>query len=176
MVAVILGCKPESNHLWYHLFDQQPLWGTYLTGFMYNMKVKREGPLYDCGVELTPDGQFGWQDYLNHANRGTFTLHSLYLLLWANFASFCIALLTQPDAQKNIHGPIISNWLSVRHYCVSRLRNIWMHIRNNLAISDEERFFLTMRCMERFYEVHENVLVPVQFLIAWLAWYADLDQ
>ena len=153
MIAVVLGCRPQSNHLWYHLFDQQSLWGSYLTGFMYNNKINKDGLLYDCGVELSPEGQFGRQDYLKHANRGTYTLHSLYLLLWANFGSFCMALLTQPDADRAIHGPIISDWLSVRHYCVSQLRTVWLHMRNNLGVSDEERSFLLMRCMKRLYEV-----------------------
>ena len=156
MVAVVLGCQPHSNHLWYHLFDQQSLWNTYLTGFMYNNKINKDGLLYDCGVELSPEGQFGRQDYLKHANRGTYTLHSLYLLLWANFGSFCMALLVHPDADRTIHGPLISDWLSVRHYCVSQLRTVWMHMRNNLGLSDEERSFLVMRCMNRLYEVSFN--------------------
>ena len=154
MVAVILGCKPQSNHLWYHLFNQQPLWNTYLTGFMYKSKVTKDGLLYDCGVVLSPEGEFGRPDYNQHANRGTYNLHSLYLILFVNFGSFCIAMLTQPDAQKNIHGPLISRWLSVRHYCVSQLRSIWLHIRNNLGISAEERSFLIMKCMMRFYKVN----------------------
>ena len=153
MVAVVLGCEPESNHLWYHLFDQEPLWNTYLTGFMYSSKINKDGLLYDCGVELTPDGQFGRQDYHKHAGRGTYTLHSLYLLLWANFGAFCMALLVLPDADRTIHGPLISECLSVRHYCISQLRTVWMHIRNNLGISDEERSFLIMRCMKTLYEV-----------------------
>ena len=158
MVAVVLGCQPHSNHLWYHLFDQQSLWNTYLTGFMYNNKINKDGLLYDCGVELSPEGQFGRQDYLKHANRGTYTLHSLYLLLWANFGSFCMALLVHPDADRTIHGPLISDWLSVRHYCVSQLRTVWMHMRNNLGLSDEERSFLIVRCMKRLYEVSFTVI------------------
>lgn len=115
--------------------------------------MKPDGLFYDCGVELSPDGQFGRQDYLRHASRGTYNLHSLYLILWANFAAFSVALLTQPDAARKIHGRVISDWLSVRHYCVSQLRTVWLHMRNNLGISDEERSFLVMRCMKRLYEV-----------------------
>ena len=65
-----------------------------------------------------------------------------------------MALLTQPDAETAIHGSIISEWLSVRHYCVSQLRTMWMHLRNNLSLSDEERSFFVMRCTKRLYEVH----------------------
>ena len=125
----------------------------------YDAKINPDGLLYDCGVELTPEGQFGRQDYVKHATRGTYTLHSLYLLLWANFGAFCMALLTQPEAETTIHGPIISEWLSVRHYCVSQLRTMWMHLRNNLSLSDEERSFFVMRCTKRLYEVRMILFV-----------------
>ena len=121
----------------------------------YDARIDREGLLYDCGVELTPDGKFGRQDYMKHASRGTYTLHSLYLLLWANFGAFSIALLThdQTGSDSKIHGNIISDWISVRHYCVSQLRTLWVHMRNNLGLSEEERTFFVMRAMEKFYEV-----------------------
>ena len=133
----------------------------------YDSKIKPEGLLYDCGVELTAEGQLGRQDYKKHANRGTFTLHSLYFLLWANFGSFCISLLTQPEAEANLHGPIISEWLSVRHYCVSQLRTMWLHMRNNLGLSDEERSFLVMKLMWRFCEVNKLLRKGSTVTIAW---------
>ena len=104
-------------------------------------------------MELSADGQYGRQEYVEHATRGTYTLHSLYLLLWANFGTLCMALLTQPKAKAAIHGHIISSWLSVKHYCVSQLRTIWTHIQNNLSLLDEERSFLVMCCTKRLYEV-----------------------
>ena len=73
----------------------------------YNRKIGDGGCCYDCGVELSPEGLFGQPDYVMHATRGTYTLHSLYLLLWANFGTFCMALLTQLGAEAAIHGPII---------------------------------------------------------------------
>ena len=60
---------------------------------------------YDSGVELTSDGLYGRHDYLKHATRGTLSLHSLYLLLWSNFASFSLSFFTQPEAEKNISCP-----------------------------------------------------------------------
>lgn len=119
----------------------------------YNAKINLDGLLYNCGVELSPEGLFGRQDYVKHATRGTYTLHSLYLLLWANFGAFCMALLTQHKAEADIHGPIISKGLSVRHYCISQLRAVWMHMRNNLNLSDEERSFLVMACTNRLHKV-----------------------
>ena len=119
----------------------------------YNAKVNQDGFHYNYGVELTPEGQFGRQEYMKHATRGTYTLHSLYLLLWANFGTFCLALLTQPEAEAGICGPIISPWLSVRHYCATQLRTMWMHMRNNLGLSDEERSFFIFCCTKQLYEV-----------------------
>ena len=34
LVGVVLGCQPQSCHLWYHLFSPDELKGTYMTGFM----------------------------------------------------------------------------------------------------------------------------------------------
>lgn len=121
--------------------------------FQYDAIIHHDGLLYDCGVELSPDGQFGRQDYKKHACRGTYTLHSLYLLLWANFGCFCMSLLTQLSSDEHIHGKIISEWLSLRHYCVSQLKTLWMHIQNNLGLSEEQRAFFVMRALNRFPQV-----------------------
>ena len=110
-------------------------------------------------MELTAEGEIGRQDYNKHAGRGTYTLHSLYLLLWSNFGAFCMALLTQPDADAKIHGPIISDWQSIRHYCVSQLRTVWQHMRNNLGLSEEERTFFVTRCLKNFHKVHDGCIV-----------------
>ena len=112
-----------------------------------------EGRLYDCGVELASDGTYGRPDYLQHATRGTLSLHSLYLILWANFGAFCMALVTQADAQEKICGPVISNWQSVHHYCVMQLRSVWLHICNKLQLSFDERSFFIMQCMQNLLEV-----------------------
>ena len=125
----------------------------------YNAKIDPDDLLYDCGVELSSEGLFGRQDYLKHATQGTYTLHSLYLLIWANFGAFCMALLTQPEAEAAIHGPIISKRLSVRQYCVSKLCTVWKHMRKNLDLSDEEQSFLVMCCTKRFYEVCQGHLL-----------------
>ena len=34
LVGVVLGCQPQSNHLWYLLFSPNELKNTYMTGFM----------------------------------------------------------------------------------------------------------------------------------------------
>ena len=123
----------------------------------YDAKINKDGLLYDCGVNLSPEGLFDMQDYMKQASQGTYTLHSLYFLLWANFGTFCMALVTQPKAEADIHGSIISTSLPIRHYCVSQLRTAWKHMRENLGLLDEERSFLVMSCTKRLYEVHHIV-------------------
>ena len=120
----------------------------------YDAKINPDGLLYDHGVNLSPEGLFSMQDYMKQTSRGTYTLHSLYFLLWANFGTFCMALLTQPEAEAAIHKSIISKRLSVRHYCVSQLRTVWKHMRENLGLLDEVRSFLVMSCTKRLYEVY----------------------
>ena len=39
LVAVIIGCQPQSNHLWYHLFSPHELKDTYMTGFMVHVSI-----------------------------------------------------------------------------------------------------------------------------------------
>ena len=119
----------------------------------YDAKVSPEGLLYDYGIELTPDGQYGHHDYIPHATRGTYSLHSLYFLLWANFGTFCVSLLTQHEVQSKIHGVLISKWRAIRHYCISQLKALWRNLRINLSLSDEERSFLVTRCLFNVYEV-----------------------
>ena len=39
LIAVILGCQPQSNHLWYNLLAADQLTGTYMPGFMVRGSV-----------------------------------------------------------------------------------------------------------------------------------------
>ena len=115
--------------------------------------------MYDCGVKLSPKGLFGRQDYEKHACRGTYTLHSLYLLLWANFGCFCMSLLTQPGSDKRIHGHIISEKQpSLRQYCVTQLREVWRLMQNNLGLSKEQTSFFIMRAMDKLRNVSTIVM------------------
>ena len=58
--------------------------------------------LYDCGVLLNEEGQFGRPDYCDH--NSPLSLHSFYLLEWATFGVLCMALLTDEMAKERIHG------------------------------------------------------------------------
>ncbi len=64
-----------------------------------------------------------------------------------------MSLLTFPDSDAKIHGPIISDWQSVRHYCVSQLRTVWQHMRNNLGLTEEARTFFVNGCLKTFHKV-----------------------
>ena len=68
----------------------------------YPTKVGPKKMLYDCGLLLSEDGQFGRPDYRDH--NSPLSLHSFYLIEWATFGVMCMALLTNPNAKKKIHG------------------------------------------------------------------------
>ena len=120
----------------------------------YNSRVGPSYQFYDQGVELTDEGLYCHHDYTKHATRGTLSLHSLYLLLWANFAAFCTALLFQSEAEDKLVGNVFSESVEpVRQYCVSQLHQLWGHLRNSLAISDEERLLLVRGCLNQLFEV-----------------------
>lgn len=119
----------------------------------YNKEVSPTSLFYNAGVELrADDGEYGHLNYIEHATRGTLTLHSLYLLLWANFGAFCISLLTQPDSHAKIKGKLIDK-NDVKEYCLTQLKSIWGHMGNNLKLTENERTnFITMAMM-KFQEV-----------------------
>ena len=119
----------------------------------YDSKVSPDNLFYDCGVALSPEGLVGHQDCMKFASCGTCTLHSLYLLLWANFGAFCITLLTQPDSDNKLCGRLISDNISVRSYCLSQLKTLWMHIRNSLYLTEEERSFFVTTAMTKLEKV-----------------------
>ena len=64
-----------------------------------------------------------------------------------------MALVTQPDAEEKISGPIISRREHVHHYCRGQLRNVWLHMGDKLSLSLKEQSFFIMQCMERLLEV-----------------------
>ena len=39
MIAVVLGCPSQSNHLWYHMFAPEELTSTHITGFMVRTRL-----------------------------------------------------------------------------------------------------------------------------------------
>ncbi|XP_065913406.1 uncharacterized protein [Dysidea avara] len=160
MIAVVFVLPSHSNHIWYHMFCPGELENTHLTGFMYPNKVKKGGLMYDCGCEVNEDGQYGRKDYIPHATRGTLSLHSWYLMLWTNFGTFCVGLLTQPEALDQIKGRILSDWMSIRGYCITQLRTVWLQMRTNMGFGDDERSFFIMRSMHTLFMLCQDGRYP----------------
>ena len=50
-------------------------------------------------------------------------------------------------------GHIISDWQPLRHFCLEQLRRIWLFMRCNLQLGDEERSFLIVQAMQQLFEV-----------------------
>ena len=73
-----------------------------------------------------------------------------------------MSMLTQPDSQSKIHESIISEWQAVRHYCVSQVKTLWINLRDNLGLSDEERSFLVTRCLMNLYQVNTHMYIVIQ--------------
>lgn len=119
---------------------------------------------------------------MKHATRGTLSLQSLYLLLWANAGSFCIGLLTDASAEDKMKGSVFPEDLSIRSFCMKQLKTLWGHLSGSMGISVEERSFLVSRSMWNllkvsFYTsvgiiVHSNVFDFFYFLTVCLwEWY-----
>ena len=69
--------------------------------------------------------------------------HVLYKLAVAIYGVYVIHLI----------GHILSDWMSIRHYCMTQLRTVWFHMRTNMALGDEERSFFIMNSMHRLFMV-----------------------
>ena len=57
MVAAVLACPPQSNHLWYHLFAANELNGTHMTAFMVRVRSPLWGILL-CALAWGSDWEF----------------------------------------------------------------------------------------------------------------------
>ena len=54
LIAVVLGCPPQSSHLWYHMFAAEDLANTYITGFMVSIDAGILG-MENESVPLLPE-------------------------------------------------------------------------------------------------------------------------
>jgi hypothetical protein len=150
LIAAVLACPDYSTHLWYHIFSPGDLLKSYVTGFLFDSELT-EGRLYDCGVVLSEEGDYGRPEYLPRADKGIMNLHSLYHLLWLNFGAFCIHLLVQNKSR--LAGTVISEYQAIRHYCKSQLSSMWLHMRVNLKLNDEQISLLIIRSMQRHIQI-----------------------
>ncbi len=108
---------------------------------------------YDCGVELSPDGQYGRPDYLERADHGPLSLHSFYLVLWANLSSLCMSLITAPQGLTDSVCIISPENQNQSGFCLQQLRDVWRLMRENMKLSLEEQSFFVMRCMHKLLDV-----------------------
>ena len=116
----------------------------------FNKMISPDGPFYDEGVELTEHGELRYSDCTK--NPRTYNLHSLYLLLWANFGAFVMNLLALPDSDVKM-STVINKQLGIRHYCVSQLQKMWQFLRTNLKLSEEKRTLLIHKYLNNFFKV-----------------------
>ena len=129
------------------------VWRKHLISYTEQVDKPLSGPWhYDCGVELTSEGDYGRTYY-----KRRISLHSQYLLLFVNFSAFCVSLYTQKGVTEKLSGPVITPTLSIRHYCLGQLQTLWSHIQVNLNITLEEASHLIMRTLLRFLQVQCDV-------------------
>jgi hypothetical protein len=158
LLAVVFSLPSESTHLWYLFHDPTKLRDTFLPGFMYPHKVNKDKMLYDCGILLNEDGEFGRPDYRDHDSG--LSLHSFYLVTWSTIGTLCMSLLTNPQAQEAVHGHLISDWQPLRHFCLQQLRHIWLSMQTNLELNNEERDFFFVEAMLALFKKGQSVNKP----------------
>ena len=50
-------------------------------------------------------------------------------------------------------GHVLSDWMSIRHYCTAQLKAVWLHMRINMSLGDEETSFFIMKSMYQLFMV-----------------------
>ena len=50
-------------------------------------------------------------------------------------------------------GHVLSDWMSIRHYCMAQLQTVWLYMRINMKLGDEERSFFIMKSMYQLFMV-----------------------
>lgn len=146
MVAVTLGTEPEQLHLFTHLTDPGALANTFGVGNQYEQKIG-VGIHYDCGCELTADGDYP----PGRPRRAPLTKHSLYFALFTSFGALAISVLTQPGADGRLHHAVITApGQTLRQYLYSVIAATWSHMSTKLNLVDSEQLcLLVLRSLER---------------------------
>ncbi len=126
--------------------------------FQYDSPVGPEGQFYGFGVELSNEGFYACMDTIQHVTRGTYSLHSLYSLLWANFSLLFVALLTQPGCVERLSGKLFSSGDTIVELCSAQMMRFWDLLCSGLSVSEEERSLLVTDCLNRLIEVSVTML------------------
>jgi hypothetical protein len=138
MLAVLLGTRKEATHLHTHVYAPGRLQGKHGVCFQYSLEINANGLHYDCGCELSADGN------LARRERPPWTRHSYWFALWASYAALAAALVTQPGAQDAIHlpyppSPVFSHWQLVRHFIHSVMQAAWHHMATKWGLESEKQ-------------------------------------
>ena len=148
MVAVTLGTEPERLHLYTHLTEPGALANTFGVGNQYAQPIR--GVHYDCGCELTADGDYGRPGVA----RPPLTRHSLYFALFTSFGALAVSVLTQPGADGQLHGRVITApGQTLRGYLHGVVAATWNHMATKLNLADSEQLcLLVLRSLEALRE------------------------
>ena len=146
MVAVTLGTEPERLHLFTHLTAPGELANTFGVGDQYGGAIGH-GTHYDCGCELTADGDYGRPG----VRRAPLSRHSLYFALFTSFGALAISVLTQPGADGRLHPSVITApGQTLRGYLHGVVAATWSHMSTKLNLVDSEQLcLLVLRSLER---------------------------
>lgn len=116
------------------------------------------GHKYDCGVELSQEGLHGRPDYIR-AVTGPLSLHSWYLMLWANFGTFCVGLITQPDGHEQI-GTVLSDFHSdIRHFCMAQMQTFWIQLNMGINCTTEGISLFIRKAMTSYVGVSDLIVL-----------------
>ena len=175
LAAVVVGSTVEYTNLWYHMFSPEELKGSYIPGFTvsiiytYNIIVftaqylhmmqinapcgnDPEEVFYDSATNLSEQGILRSHE-VQFSTSGTLNLQSRYFTLWANYGALCISLLIDPLRSKRLEKLIFADGLSLRHHCLTRAKQMWKLLSDNMNITVEERVAFVNNCLENYYLV-----------------------
>ena len=116
--------------------------------------------LYDIATQLSDDGLDQEHTQLMHTTRGTLNIYSRYFMLWANYSTLCLGLLTDPSLAEELEGKVFSSGLPLRQYCLSRASETWQLLSQNMNITVEERVHLVNQTIEHYHMVtYTNIAI-----------------
>ena len=151
LIAVTIGMEEGHCHLCTHLFHPGALPHTFGVGNQYDSAIMAAGIHYDCGCELDEDGEIPRNR--GRPQRGPLSRHSLYFVLWSSYTALAASMVTQPDAERRLHGPVLSApGQDVRQYMRGIIFSTWQHLATKVVRSSDELCVLALRTLEALRE------------------------
>ena len=175
LAAVVVGSSVEYTNLWYHMFSPGELKGSYIPGFtvrvihthniivftaqyLHMMQINApcgndpEEVLYDSATTFSDQGILRSHE-VRFSTSGSLNLQSRYFMLWANYGALCISLLIDPLRSKRLEKVIFTDGLPLRHHCLTRAKQMWKLLSDNMNITVEQRVAFVNNCLENYYLV-----------------------